>query len=42
MKIVHCFYTMEMGGAQVLAVDLMNRMCAEHTLSLIIVIPITR
>lgn len=37
MKIVHCFYTMEMGGAQVLAVDLMNWMCVDHQLALIVV-----
>ena len=37
MKIVHCFYTMEMGGAQVLAVDLMNYMCADHQIALVVV-----
>lgn len=37
MKIVHCFFTMGMGGAQVLAVDLLNKMCAHHQTSLIIV-----
>src|SRR5687768_10283970 len=37
MKIVHCFFTMEMGGAQVLAIDLINRMCQFHKISLIIV-----
>lgn len=37
MKIVHCFFTLEMGGAQVLAVDLLNKMCAEHDTALVIV-----
>jgi glycosyltransferase involved in cell wall biosynthesis len=37
MKIVHCFYTLEMGGAQVLAVDLLNKMCLFHKTTLIIV-----
>ncbi|MBE7170894.1 MAG: glycosyltransferase [Williamsia sp.] len=37
MKIVHCFYSMEAGGAQVLAIDLMNQLCAEHQVSLVVV-----
>jgi glycosyltransferase involved in cell wall biosynthesis len=37
MKIVHCFFTMGMGGAQVLAVDLLNKMCPDHETSLVIV-----
>jgi glycosyltransferase involved in cell wall biosynthesis len=37
MKIVHCFFTMGMGGAQVLAVDLLNKMCPYHETGLIIV-----
>ena len=37
MKIVHCFFTMDMGGAQVLAVDMLNKMCVEHETALIIV-----
>ncbi|OGX83784.1 glycosyltransferase [Hymenobacter glacialis] len=37
MKIVHCFFTLEMGGAQVLAVDLLNQMCKEHDTALVIV-----
>lgn len=37
MKIVHCFFTLEMGGAQVLAIDILNNMCVEHDTYLIIV-----
>lgn len=37
MRIVHCFFTFEMGGAQVLAVDLLNRFCQDHDVALIIV-----
>ncbi|QIL77330.1 glycosyltransferase family 4 protein [Hymenobacter sp. HDW8] len=37
MKIVHCFFTLEMGGAQVLAVDLLNKMCSQHDMALIVV-----
>lgn len=37
MRIVHCFFTFEMGGAQVLAVDLLNKLCHEHEVALIIV-----
>jgi len=37
MKIVHCLFTMETGGSQVLAVELMNEMCKEHTVSLVII-----
>lgn len=37
MKIVHCFFTLEMGGAQVLAMDLLNNMCTDHETHLIVV-----
>lgn len=37
MKIVHCFYSMEAGGAQVLAIDLMNQLCTHHQVSLVVV-----
>lgn len=37
MKIVHCLFTMETGGAQVLTVELLNEMCKAHTVSLIII-----
>lgn len=37
MRIVHCLFTMEVGGAQVLVVDLLNEMCNQHDVSLIIV-----
>lgn len=37
MKIVHCLFTFKTGGAQVLSVDLLNEMCVQHEVSLIIV-----
>jgi len=37
MKIVHCFFLFEMGGAQVLAVDMLNEMAKKHDVSLIII-----
>lgn len=37
MKIVHCFFTMHTGGSQVLAVDMLNEMCKQHEVSLIVV-----
>lgn len=37
MKIVHCLFTMETGGAQVLTVELLNEMCKSHNVSLIII-----
>lgn len=37
MKIAHCLFTMETGGSQVLAVELMNEMCINHDVSLIII-----
>jgi glycosyltransferase involved in cell wall biosynthesis len=37
MKIVHCLFTMETGGAQVLTVDLLNEMSGEHDVCLIII-----
>lgn len=37
MRIVHCLFTMETGGAQVLVVDLLNQFCASHQVSLIVV-----
>jgi len=37
LKIVHCLFTMETGGAQVLTVELLNEMSNEHDVSLIII-----
>ncbi len=37
MKIVHCLFTFETGGAQILSVDLLNKMCVDHEVSLIII-----
>ena len=37
MKIAHCLFTFETGGAQVLSVDLLNEMCLKHEVSLIII-----
>ena len=37
MKIVHCLFTMETGGAQVLAIELLNEMSESHDVSLIII-----
>lgn len=37
MKIIHCLFTMETGGAQVLTVELLNEMSKEHDVSLIII-----
>jgi hypothetical protein len=37
MKIVHCFFTAKTGGAQILAVSLLNELCREHKVALIIV-----
>jgi glycosyltransferase involved in cell wall biosynthesis len=37
MKIIHCLFTMETGGAQVLAVSLLNEMCKTHNISLVII-----
>jgi glycosyltransferase involved in cell wall biosynthesis len=37
MKIAHCLFTMETGGSQVLAVELLNRLCYHHDVSLIII-----
>lgn len=37
MKIVHCLFSMETGGSQVLAVELLNEMCKQHTMSLVII-----
>ncbi len=37
MTIVHCIFTMETGGAQMLAVDILNGLVAEHSVHLIIV-----
>lgn len=36
MKIVHCMYEMEIGGCEVLLVDLMNELCKNNDISLII------
>jgi len=37
LKIVQCFFTYEMGGAQVLALELLNEMCVNHDVFLIII-----
>lgn len=37
MKIVHCLFTMEAAGAQVLTVGLLNEMCLQNEVELIIV-----
>lgn len=37
MKIVHCFFTMRTGGAQLLAIDMLNRLCLSHETTLIII-----
>ncbi len=37
MKIAHCLFTFETGGAQVLSVDLLNEMCIDNEVSLIII-----
>ncbi len=37
MKIVHCLFTMEAAGAQVLTVGLLNEMCRDNEVELIIV-----
>lgn len=36
MKIIHCLFTMEAGGAQILAVGLLNEMSKHHDMELII------
>ncbi len=37
MKIVHCIFTMKMGGAQVLTVDILNELCIRHQVALIVI-----
>ena len=37
MKIVHCLFTMEIGGAQVLTVGLLNQMCIANDVVLVII-----
>jgi glycosyltransferase involved in cell wall biosynthesis len=37
MKIVQCFYSLTIGGAEILAIDLLNEMCQQHQVSLIVV-----
>lgn len=37
IKIVHCFFSMETGGAQVLAMEMMNEMCIDNDITLIII-----
>ncbi len=37
LKIVHCLFSMDTGGAQVLAIGLMNEMCATHEMCLVVV-----
>ncbi|WP_207495277.1 glycosyltransferase [Aridibaculum aurantiacum] len=37
MKVMHCFFTMQTGGAQVLAVDVLNKMSEQHQTYLVVV-----
>ena len=37
LKIVQCFFTFETGGAQILALELLNEMCNEHDVTLVII-----
>lgn len=37
MKITHCIFSMETGGAEVLTVQLLNEACQEHEVSLVII-----
>jgi len=37
MKIAHCLFTMETGGSQILAVELLNELCRAHEVSLVII-----
>lgn len=37
MKIVHCIFNFDMGGSQVLIVDMLNELCPLHEVSLIII-----
>lgn len=37
MNIVHCIFTMKTGGAQMLVVDIINRLPPEHNVSLVLV-----
>lgn len=37
MKIVHCIFNFDMGGSQVLIVDMLNELCPTHEVSLIII-----
>ncbi len=37
MKIVHCLFTMEAAGAQILTVELLNEMCLQNEVELVIV-----
>ncbi|MEJ7766822.1 MAG: glycosyltransferase family 4 protein [Chitinophagaceae bacterium] len=37
MRIVQCFFTFETGGAQILALELVNEMCHHHDVSVVII-----
>jgi glycosyltransferase involved in cell wall biosynthesis len=37
MRIVHCLFSLETGGAEILAVDLLKEISAEHEVSLVII-----
>lgn len=37
MKIVHCFFTMRTGGAQLLAIDMLNGLCLLHETTLVVI-----
>src|SRR5688500_20340783 len=37
MKIAHCLFSMETGGAEIMAVGLLNQICAGNEVSLIII-----
>lgn len=37
MRITHCIFSMETGGAEVLTVQLLNEACTEHDVSLVII-----
>ncbi len=37
MKIVHCFFTMRTGGAQLLAIDMLNSLCLSQEVVLIVI-----
>ena len=37
MKIVHCLFSLNVGGAEVLVVNMLNELCADHQVSLVVV-----